>query len=214
MLILAFDTSAAHCAVALMLDDRIIAESYEPMTKGQAERLMPVCEEVIASGGYAWADLDAIAVGTGPGNFTGIRIAVSSARGLALSLGIPAIGVSVLEAQAFGQSPQVTLSTIDARQDKIYAQVFYGQRDTQPVLVDLDSLPKVPMGVSCVGHLSEEIAERIGGNPMKPEYLIAHAIGRIARTKQGSEQPLAAPLYVRSPDAAPPRDTAPDILDA
>lgn len=214
MLILAFDTSAAHCAVSLMLDDRVIAEVDEPMTKGQAERLMPICEDVIANGGYAWADLDAIAVGTGPGNFTGIRIAVSSARGLALSLDIPAIGVSILEAQAFGQSPQITLSTIDARQDKIYAQVFYGPAETQPFLVDMDTLPKLPMGVSCIGYMSEEIAQKIGGNPMKAEFSVAHAIGRIARTKQGTEQPRAAPLYVRSPDAAPPRDTAPDILDA
>ena len=66
------------------------------MDKGQAERLMPLLEEVLAEGGIGWADLTALAVGTGPGNFTGVRIAVAAARGLALGLGIPAIGVTGL----------------------------------------------------------------------------------------------------------------------
>ena len=88
--ILAFDTSAAHCAAALLLPDSLILR-LEPMEKGQAERLMPMLEDVLAEGGLAWSDLKALAVGTGPGNFTGIRIAVSAARGLALGLGIPAV---------------------------------------------------------------------------------------------------------------------------
>jgi tRNA threonylcarbamoyladenosine biosynthesis protein TsaB len=214
MLILAFDTSAAHCAVALVSGDQIIAECYQLMVKGQAERLMPECEQVLAAGGYAWTDLDAIAVGIGPGNFTGIRIGVSAARGLALSLGVPAIGVSALEALAYGQSPKITLATIDARQDKIYAQVFNSPTETPPVLVDLDSLSDVPKGAVCIGHLSGEIAAKIDGVPVSPAINIARAIGQIARTRIGTTQPRPAPLYIRSPDAAPPRDKAPDILDA
>ena len=97
-LILGFDTSAAHCAAALLCGNRVIAAMAEDMTRGQAERLMPMLEEVLDQGGAAWADLTRIAVGTGPGNFTGIRLAVSAARGLSLSLGVPAIGVSGFEA--------------------------------------------------------------------------------------------------------------------
>jgi len=67
------------------------------MARGQAERLMPMLEEMLAQAGHAWRDLAAIGVGTGPGNFTGIRIAVSAARGLSLALGVPAIGVSGFE---------------------------------------------------------------------------------------------------------------------
>ncbi|MEC9312383.1 MAG: tRNA (adenosine(37)-N6)-threonylcarbamoyltransferase complex dimerization subunit type 1 TsaB, partial [Pseudomonadota bacterium] len=74
-LVLGFDTSAAHCAAALLRGDTVVAEALEPMTRGQAERLMPLLEEVLATGGATWADLDAIGVGVGPGNFTGIRIA-------------------------------------------------------------------------------------------------------------------------------------------
>lgn len=70
------------------------------MAKGQAERLFPLLEEVLAEAGLSWSDLDAIGVGIGPGNFTGVRISVAAARGLSLSLGIPAAGVSATEAAA------------------------------------------------------------------------------------------------------------------
>ncbi|MEY4983807.1 MAG: hypothetical protein RIR62_2073, partial [Pseudomonadota bacterium] len=76
-LILAFDTSAAHCAAAFLSGDRLIALRHEAMDKGQAERLIPLLDEVLAKGGATWADLSALAVGTGPGNFTGVRIAVA-----------------------------------------------------------------------------------------------------------------------------------------
>ncbi|PJE34371.1 tRNA (adenosine(37)-N6)-threonylcarbamoyltransferase complex dimerization subunit type 1 TsaB, partial [Pseudooceanicola lipolyticus] len=82
--ILAFDTSAAHCAAALLSGDRLLASHAEAMSRGQAERLLPLLEDMLDRAGLGWRDLDAIGVGTGPGNFTGIRIAVSAARGLAL----------------------------------------------------------------------------------------------------------------------------------
>ena len=66
------------------------------MAKGQAERLMPMLEELLAEAGIAWRIFAPLAVGTGPGNFTGVRISVAAARGLALGLGIPAIGVTRL----------------------------------------------------------------------------------------------------------------------
>ena len=92
-LILAFDTSAAHCAAALLSGDRVLARVAEAMPRGQAERLMGLLHEVLSGSGHDWRDLDAIGVGIGPGNFTGIRISVSAARGLALGLGVPAYGV-------------------------------------------------------------------------------------------------------------------------
>lgn len=101
-LVLSFDTAAAHCAAALVSGDQILGAMSEPLFKGQAERLIPMLEELLTGAGKNWSDLDLIAVGIGPGNFTGVRISVSAARGLALSLGIPAVGVSVFEALAFG----------------------------------------------------------------------------------------------------------------
>ena len=79
--VLGFDTSAAHCAAALLRGDAVLAAVHEDMTKGQAERLMPMLEEMLAGAGLGWGDLDVIGVGTGPGNFTGIRVAVAAARG-------------------------------------------------------------------------------------------------------------------------------------
>ena len=83
--ILAFDTSFAHCAAALLIGDTVTTR-IDPMARGQVEHLMPMLEEVLAEAGIAWADLDGIGVCTGPGNFTGTRISVSAARGLALGV--------------------------------------------------------------------------------------------------------------------------------
>ena len=93
------------------------------MEKGQAERLMPMLEEVLAEGGIDWRDLKALAVGTGPGNFTGVRIAVAAARGLSLGLGIPAVGVTRLEALAYGLPRPLTVIE-DARRGEVYVQLF------------------------------------------------------------------------------------------
>ena len=82
-LALGFDTSAAHCAAALLRGDTVLAHLSEEMTKGQAERLFPLLEGLLAQTGLVWRNLDVIGVGIGPGNFTGIRIAVAAARGWA-----------------------------------------------------------------------------------------------------------------------------------
>ena len=93
-LVLGFDTSAAHCAAALVSGDHVLARHADHMSRGQGEHLIGLLEDLLSKKGYTWGDLDTIGVGIGPGNFTGIRISVAAARGLALSLGIPAIGVS------------------------------------------------------------------------------------------------------------------------
>ncbi|MCI2400460.1 tRNA (adenosine(37)-N6)-threonylcarbamoyltransferase complex dimerization subunit type 1 TsaB [Aliiroseovarius subalbicans] len=193
-LILAFDTSAAHCAAALLSGDRVIVNRHEDMGRGQAERLMPLLEEVLAEGGATWRDLAAIGVGIGPGNFTGIRISVAAARGLALSLGVPAVGVSTLEAQAHGQTRPVW-SLVDARRDHLYAQHL-----------GIDPAPAV-IPASDAADLSPVIGPH--ANTALPSAIARIAAARLA---QGGDIPRPAPLYVRAADAAPPRDPAPVIL--
>lgn len=209
--ILAFDTSAVHCAAALLCGDRILAAQHEAMAKGQAERLFPMLEELLRDGGKVWADLDLIGVGTGPGNFTGVRISVAAARGLALSLGIPAVGVSGLEAQALGLTGTV-ISTLDARQDSLYMQVF-GQ-STGPLICDLAQLPDLDPDLQpiCVGHQAEQIAALYGGQAQAPLAPLAVAIARIAATRRLTQGPRPAPLYLRAADAAPARDRGPVML--
>lgn len=213
--ILAFDTSAAQCAAALLSGGTIRVKKVEEMAKGQAERLIPLLEEVLAEAGLRWADLDAIGVGIGPGNFTGIRISVSAARGLALALGKPAIGVSSFEALAEGCDGPV-LASVSARGDVSYLQLLEDRAMTDPAVIEHLAVPDTMrrLDVTCIGHAAREISNDIGAAQAAPRYTMIEAVARAAARKLASGQSLArpAPLYVRRPDAAPPRDPAPVIL--
>ncbi|MFV0332787.1 MAG: tRNA (adenosine(37)-N6)-threonylcarbamoyltransferase complex dimerization subunit type 1 TsaB [Tropicimonas sp.] len=217
--LLAFDTSAAHCAAALLSGGAIRAERLEPMKRGQAEALMPLLEEMLAARSVGWRDLDAIAVGTGPGNFTGIRIAVSAARGLALALGIPAIGVSMFEVMAFGQPSTPCLISLSAPRGQVYLQRFEGGRATgKPALTDPLAPPPepgLPAGMTILGAAAEALGRHFD-RPARPAGMsdIPTRIARIAalRLNSGERAERPAPLYVRPADAAPPSDPPPVLL--
>lgn len=196
--ILAFDTSAAHCAAALLLPGRVI-HRREPMEKGQAERLIPLLEELLAEGGIVWSDLKALAVGTGPGNFTGVRIAVAAARGLALGLGIPAVGVTRLEALAHGL-PRPLIVIEDAKRGQVYVQLFTLQGAAEAHLADR-IVPACPATGSAAGE-----------GALPPAMPLAEAIARIGAERAATPQPRPAPFYLRGADAAPPSDPPPVIL--
>ncbi len=196
--ILAFDTSAAHCAAALLLQGRVI-QRLEPMEKGQAERLIPLLEEVLAEGGIGWRDLRALAVGTGPGNFTGVRIAVAAARGLALGLGIPAVGVTRLEALAHGL-PRPLVVIEDARRDQVYVQLFTPAGPGPAHLADR-IVPACPATGSAAGP-----------GALPPAMPLVEAIARIGAERAASPQPRPSPFYLRGADAVPPADPPPVIL--
>lgn len=187
--ILAFDTASAHCAACLLVDGTPNVR-VDQMAKGQAEHLMPMLEEMLHGAGLTWQDLDAIGVGTGPGNFTGIRISVSAARGLALGLGIPAVGVTHLEAQVHGLPRPVTAQCAAPR-GQVYVQAF-AETISAPTLVDADDAMAAPMldPVALITNMAEIAAERFPTTQTRP-----------------------APYYVRAADAAPPRDAAPMILE-
>lgn len=196
--LLAFDTSAAHCAAALLLPDRVILR-HEAMEKGQAERLIPLLEEVLAEGKVAWSELATLAVGTGPGNFTGVRIAVAAARGLAMGLGIPAVGVTRLEALAHGL-PRPLMVVEDARRDQVYVQSFTAEG-------------------AGIAHLADRIVpdcaatgSGAGEHALPPAMPLVEAIARIGAERAATVQPSPAPFYMRGADAAPPSDPPPVIL--
>lgn len=186
--ILAFDTSAAHCAAALLSDDRIVAQVSEPMARGQAERLMPLLEEVLAEAGLVWRDLDALGVGVGPGNFTGIRIGVSAARGLALGLDRPAYGVDGFTARRLALGTDGSVAIPAPRE-----QVWLSRPSEEPALIPASDAGPLP--------------------PAPDPSDLAAAIARRAAALWPDPAPAPAPLYLRPADAAPPREAPPVILD-
>lgn len=195
--LIAFDTSAAHCAAALVLGDRIVTRVDE-MAKGQAEHLMPMLEKMLRDENLDWSDLDGIGVGVGPGNFTGIRIAVSAARGLALGLSKPAIGVNGFEARAHELQLPLTI-TIAAPRGQLYVQdMRETERISAPLLIPArDALPTpLPFPIA---------AEKTASDLIK-------AMARIAASRLHEPNQRPTPLYIRSADAAPPRDPAPLLL--
>ena len=170
------------------------------MDKGQAERLMPLLESLLAEAGKGWGDLTRLAVGTGPGNFTGVRIAVAAARGLALGLGIPAIGVPRLEALAHGLPRPVTVIE-DARRDEVYLQEFSA---TGPG-------PATVCKMGNIAHPTAVTGSAAGPAALPPAMPLAEATARIAAALP-LPQPRPAPFYLRGADAAPPSDPPPVIL--
>jgi tRNA threonylcarbamoyladenosine biosynthesis protein TsaB len=200
--VLAFDTSAAHCAAALLLPDGRVLTRLEPMEKGQAERLMPLLEELLREAGLGWSDLTRLAVGTGPGNFTGVRIAVAAARGLALGLGIPAVGITRLEALAFGLPRPITVVE-DARRGEVYVQGF-GTETSEALLMDGSDLAHVVETAHVTGSAA-------GPAALPPAMPLAEAMARLAAARD-LPQPRPAPFYLRGADAAPPSDPPPVIL--
>ena len=174
------------------------------MDKGQAERLFPLIEEVLAEAEVTWDNLSAIAVGTGPGNFTGIRISVSAARGLAMSLNIPAIGVSRFHAMALGSQGRCTM-IIDARQNRMYVQNFMdGSKISEVVTVSVDEF-KAKNEIFCYGEVA------FPAKQITTQKALENA-AQIANGQLNTRQPKPAPLYVRAPDAALPTNPSPKLL--
>lgn len=127
MNILAIDTATAACSAALMGDGAIIAARHVAMLRGHAEALLPMVEEIMAEAGVAYSALDLIAATVGPGAFTGLRVGLAAARGLALAGGLPIIGVTTLEALAHGadkRGERSVVAMLNARRGEVYYQAF------------------------------------------------------------------------------------------
>ncbi len=217
-LILGFDTSAAHCAAALLCGDRLVVSRVEPMEKGQAERLVQMLEEVLVEGGIGWRDLSALAVCTGPGNFTGVRIAVAAARGLALGLGVPAIGVTLFEVMAWQKWSPSSLVCLPAPRDCAYVQHFTHEDPTgSPRLIDPVSAPRdlQTSNMHVLGYRADQVGRQFEASWDVAELpSIPDTLGKIADLKliRGTRIERPAPCYARPADAALPSEPPPVIL--
>lgn len=212
-LILGVDTSGSYCSAVLLQGGVVLSDMYEAMTKGQAEALFPLLEDLMSRGGVGWRDLAAIGVGTGPGNFTGIRISVSAMRGLGLALEVPVVGATLLEALAHGTEGPV-LTSIAAPRGQAYVQGHRLGHAMSPSLVTVEELPRemAEPGLVSIGSVGAEIAAHLWVPHVPAPYAPGSAIARIAAQRWQDNVAPAAPFYLKQADAAPARDVPPAIL--
>lgn len=196
-MILSIDTSASRCAVALVGPDNVWHRA-KSMERGHAEALFPMIDEVLAQASAALQDITRIAVCEGPGSFTGIRVGIAGARGLALGLGVPAIGISRLRAIAATQNGPVTV-LLPVRGAEVIRQDFAA--DGEPLTDPLQSNDTLP-SPGCL----------LAGHPTDPDAALAdpEVLARLASEAAALRRP--APLYLRPANAAPSQDRPPEIL--
>jgi tRNA threonylcarbamoyl adenosine modification protein YeaZ len=218
MRVLAIDTALAACSAAV-LDTRhaaVTASETMPMTRGHAEAVMPLIARVMDQAEVDFAQLDRIAVTTGPGSFTGLRVGISAARGIALAAGKPAIGLTTLASFAAPHIAEndttAVVAAIDARHDHVYLQVFGagGRTVVHPRIAPIREAVRAAIGgpTRVVGTAAQLIAAawpKTAPPPVLVEQLSAPDIGWVARlgaaAAEGHGPPK--PLYLRAPDAQP-----------
>jgi tRNA threonylcarbamoyladenosine biosynthesis protein TsaB len=214
-MLLAIDCASTLCA-ACVLDTATGVERGRHVLdigKGHAEELMGVIDAALASADADLAAVTRIAVGIGPGSFTGIRVAVSAARGLALALRVPAIGVSTLEAlaaearhgrsvkvmAAFASGPETIQTAVyDEFGTECYAPAVMPLREGAAMAKDLGAV-LAGSGADAIADLAGLPGERVASRATTADIGV---YARLAATRDPAEFP-AVPLYLRAPDAKP-----------
>jgi tRNA threonylcarbamoyladenosine biosynthesis protein TsaB len=218
MLILAIDTALDACAAAVLDTgaSRLIAVESQAMKRGHAEALMPMIARVMQQSGLPFAALDRVAVTTGPGSFTGLRVGLSAARGIALAANKPVVGLTTLSAYAApvvsegGEHP--VISAIDARHDQVYFQVVSG--DGSPLVAPRvgpidEALDASRFGAPyLVGNAAKLLADRWPAQAPPPFRVDPQAAPDIAwvawlGAAASPDTAPARPFYLRAPDAKP-----------
>jgi tRNA threonylcarbamoyladenosine biosynthesis protein TsaB len=217
MRVLAIDTALEACSAAVLdPGGGITASESLAMMRGHAETLMPLIARVMNGAGLEFAQLDRIAVTTGPGSFTGLRVGISAARGIALAAGKPAVGLSTLAALAApliatDDGTQV-VAAIDARHEHIYLQVFgvNGRTLVGPRVASLRDAARAAMAAPAriVGSAANKMAAawpKGAEPPLSVEQRAAPDIEWIARLGAAATDGYSPPkpLYLREPDAQP-----------
>jgi tRNA threonylcarbamoyl adenosine modification protein YeaZ len=217
MRILAIDTALEACSAAVLDTEhgRVASESL-PMVRGHAEALMPLIDRVMRQADMPFSALDRIAVTTGPGSFTGLRVGISAARGIALAANKPAVGLTTLAAFA---APHIAADdktavavAIDARHQHVYLQLFGpgGRTQVAPRIASLaDAIRAIchsPVRIVGTGANmlaaawpSREAPPLQVDEKRAPDIVWVGRLGVAANENAGSPKPL----YLRAPDAQP-----------
>jgi tRNA threonylcarbamoyladenosine biosynthesis protein TsaB len=218
MRVLAIDTALAACSAAILDTEQggIVASESLPMLRGHAEALIPLLGRVAAAARVAFRDLDRVVVTTGPGSFTGLRVGIAAARGIALSINKPAVGLSTLSAYAApyladDENTPVVVA-IDARHQHVYLEAFGpgGRSVIAPRLAPLREAARAAAEAPAriVGSGAQAVADALPSTHAVPILLDprgAPDIDWVARMgaalPEGQSPPK--PQYLRAPDAQP-----------
>jgi tRNA threonylcarbamoyladenosine biosynthesis protein TsaB len=216
--VLAIDTALEACSAAVLDTDRkggLISRSL-PMARGHAEALMPMIAAVMSAAETEFTDLDRIAVTVGPGSFTGLRVGVAAARGIALATGKPVVGLTTLAALAApffdADETKALLAVIDARHSQVYMQLFGpgGGSLIAPLLVPLRDAIRAAIAspTRIVGNAARLVEAAWPDNERRPlqvalvrspDIVWVARLGAAATADSGSVKPL----YLREADAQP-----------
>ena len=214
MLILAIDTALDACSAALFDSDanRVVAVETEVIGKGHAERLMAMISAVMTKASVDFNALDKIGVTVGPGSFTGIRVGLATARGLALAAGKPVVGVSTLEAIAREASTDKPfMVALDARRGELYTRLYDGNHSaiSDPQLLTIAEAttaltaalkPQVfGSGAPLLAEAQPSATIQVLGLTAYPDI---ENVARITAVTAAQSEP-PKPLYLRAPDAKP-----------
>ncbi|MEE9313985.1 MAG: tRNA (adenosine(37)-N6)-threonylcarbamoyltransferase complex dimerization subunit type 1 TsaB [Rhizobiaceae bacterium] len=206
-MLLAIDTSGPFCSAAIADGTKVISSQSEELGRGHAERLMPLLEELLDQALVEWTDVTKVACTTGPGSFTGLRVGLATARGLALALNCPCVGVSVFEAMATNQ-PMPLGVVMDAKRDQLWLQTFNKDGDAfgKPLATPIaDALSHIP---PTVFHLAGSGASILASQDKRFKLINEFAsppIEGVLRCASSDNSILdkPKPLYLRAPDAKP-----------
>ncbi len=218
MIILGLDTAQGACSAAVLVDGHVAAYRFEPMRMGHAERLVMQAGEVLEEAGLTYASLTRLACTTGPGTFTGTRIALATGRGMALALNVPLVGVTTLEALAASMEGEgVRVASFDAKRGEVFMQAF-AAHDLAPLT------PPEAVGVADAARRIAGLGQRdicLGGTGAELLHPVLADLGLDAAISKSAPFPdarfvasLAAdrvpsssppkPFYLRAPDATLP----------
>ncbi len=223
MKILALETSAKAVSAAVTEDRRVLASGYQDTGLTHSRTLMPIVEHIMKDAEITMAEISAVAVAVGPGSFTGIRIGVSAAKGLAFAASIPAVGVSTLAAMARNAAfaDGLVVCAMDARRNQIYNALFEAKngaltRLTPDRAIGLDELsqelrgdsrPKIVVGDGgrlCAEALAAaDVACRLAPPHLVMQHAVSVALEAEEAARKGglvSAQELL-PVYLRPPQA-------------
>lgn len=226
MIVLGLDTATSATVVGVLGADGVVHEVRDDPSPGarpaHAARLLAAVDEALAAAGVGWDEVTRLAVGLGPGSFTGLRIGIATARGLAQARGLEVVGVSTLEALARGAAAERVLAVLDARRGEVFAAAWEG---SDPF--------RVLEGFTPAALAPEALAEKVGAMPVAPlavgdgavrfrgsleaagaqvppdedgvHRLRAGLVCKLGAEGSPTDRDALLPDYLREPDAVPRR---------